>query len=91
MKARYPLDHLGPLIGCGLLKITNSGPLEYYEITSKGGRCLGVFAEVLDDMRRATTVDSFYIQNNQMLKELLIPHLFSEMYYLSFMVILLLS
>ena len=81
MKARYPLDHLGPLIGSGLLKITNSVPLEYYEITSKGGRCLGVFADVLDDMRRATTVDSFYTQNNQMLLELFdTPFIFREVF-----------
>lgn len=43
--------YLRELVDLGLLILTDFKPYSYYEITSKGRRCLEVFAEIEDDMR----------------------------------------
>jgi predicted transcriptional regulator len=45
------VKYLKGLIDEGLLVLTDSKPYPYYEITSKGQRCLQLFAQMEDDLR----------------------------------------
>jgi predicted transcriptional regulator len=48
------VKYLRGLANLGLLVLADFKPFPYYEIKSKGWRCLQVFAEIEDDLRPVT-------------------------------------
>jgi predicted transcriptional regulator len=45
------VKYLKMLVGHGLLVLTSFKPVPFYEITSKGRRCLHLFGEIGDDLQ----------------------------------------